>query len=313
MLRFFAIDTRQQIFVSIGQIQGKLTQVSKKTVPAANRHKQKGENMLGKKDLRKLAREIGAELKYVTSIKRPFSGSSVMITKNNGRSVMYVVNYVSGKRIRKSVRQGSVSHREIAENIVLEAKSEILKENYDTVVKAGKAYIDYSDREVIARIKEKYPNIEMNMILNTIEALNDRSKDLSDWAKQPYKHYVFNEDAKIHTTSRGLKVRSKSELALCELFYELGIEFRYEEELIIDGKVYGPDFTIRRKSDGKIFYWEHCGMMDDPKYRKRNTERISDYEKVGIVPWDNLIITYDRDGSIDLSLAEAIARTVLCI
>jgi hypothetical protein len=54
-------------------------------------------------------------------------------------------------------------------------------------------------------------------------------------------------------------------------------------------------------------------MMDDPKYRKRNTERISDYEKVGIVPWDNLIITYDRDGSIDLSLAEAIARTVLCI
>ena len=50
------------------------------------------------------------------------------------------------------------------------------------------------------------------------------------------------------------------------------------------------------------------------------TEALAPWEEendcdvnIGIVPWDNLIITYDRDGSIDLSLAEAIARTVLCI
>ena len=54
-------------------------------------------------------------------------------------------------------------------------------------------------------------------------------------------------------------------------------------------------------------------MMNDPKYRKRNAERIAAYEENGIVPWDNLIITYDSDGSIDLSLAEAIARAVICI
>ena len=53
--------------------------------------------------------------------------------------------------------------------------------------------------------------------------------------------------------------------------------------------------------------------MDDPDYRKRNAEKLAAYEENGIVPWDNLIITYDSDGSIDLSLAEAIAGAVLCI
>ena len=269
--------------------------------------------MLGKKDLRKLAREIGAELRYVTSIMRPFSGSGVLITKNNSRPVMYVVNYVSGKRVRTTVKPGSVAYRDIAGNIVLEAKAHILKENFDAIVAAGKSYTDYCDREVAARVKRKYPNMDIDLIYGVLDDLSNKADDLCYWAKQPYKHFSYKEEGKIHTTSRGLKVRSKSELALCELFYELGIEFRYEEEMILGGKAFGPDFTIRRRSDGKIFYWEHCGMMDDPDYRKRNTEKLAAYEENGIVPWDNLIITYDSDGSIDLSLAEAIAGAVLCI
>lgn len=269
--------------------------------------------MLGKKDLRKLAREIGAELRYVTSIMRPFSGSGVLITKNNGRSVMYVVNYVSGKRIRTTIKAGSVAQRDITANIILEAKANILKENFDAIVAAGKSYTDYCDREVAASVMRKYPNMDTDLLYSVMDDLNDKSDDLSDWAKQLYKQFSYMEEGKIHTTSKGLKVRSKSELALCELFYELGIEFRYEEEMILGGKIFGPDFTVRRKSDGKIFYWEHCGMMNDPKYRKRNAERIAAYEENGIVPWDNLIITYDSDGSIDLSLAEAIARAVICI
>ncbi|MBR4023844.1 MAG: hypothetical protein IKI86_01035 [Firmicutes bacterium] len=263
--------------------------------------------------MRKLALDIGAELRYVTSMMRPFSGSSVLITKNNGRHVMYVVNYVSGKRIRTTVKSGSIAHRDITVNIILEAKSHILKENYDAIVTAGRSFTDYCDREVVARVKSKYPGMDTDLIYNVLDDLNNNVKDLSDWAKQPYKQFSYKEEGKIHTTSRGLKVRSKSELALCELFYELGIEFRYEEEMILGGKAFGPDFTIRRKSDGKIFYWEHCGMMDDPDYRKRNAEKLAAYEENGIVPWDNLIITYDSDGSIDLSLAEAIAGAVLCI
>ena len=269
--------------------------------------------MLGKGDLRKMAREIGAELRYVTYNLKPFSGHSVYVTKNNGRTVMYVVNYVAGKRVRSTVKRNSAAYNEIISNIIFESKADILKENYDAIVTAVKSFADYSDMEVIKRVCNRFPNLDRETIMEGLKAQREQSYAESDWAKQPYKQLPYMDDTKIHVTSRGLRVRSKSELALCELFYELGIEFRYEEEIILGGKVFGPDFTIRRKSDGKIFYWEHCGMMDVPKYRKRNAEKLSVYEENGIVPWDNLIITYDKDGSIDLSIAEALAKAMLCI
>ena len=54
-------------------------------------------------------------------------------------------------------------------------------------------------------------------------------------------------------------------------------------------------------------------MMDLPNYRKKNAEKLAAYEELGIVPWDNLIVTYDKDGSIDLRMAEAIIRSVLMV
>ncbi len=35
------------------------------------------------------------------------------------------------------------------------------------------------------------------------------------------------------------------------------------------------------------------------------------YEFGGIVPWDNLITTFDKDGNIDLDYVKAIAGTIL--
>ena len=47
-------------------------------------------------------------------------------------------------------------------------------------------------------------------------------------------------------------------------------------------------------------------MMSDPKYRKNNTWKLDIYEEMGIVPWNNLIITYDTvDGAINSSIIDA--------
>ena len=70
-----------------------------------------------------------------------------------------------------------------------------------------------------------------------------------------------------------------------------------------------PDFTIIRARDGKIIYWEHCGMMDDPGYRARNKKKLKEYEEAGIVPWDNLIVTYDTiEGGLRGDLVEAMIK-----
>jgi hypothetical protein len=75
------------------------------------------------------------------------------------------------------------------------------------------------------------------------------------------------EEGKIHEALVGSMVRSKSEVIVANLLTAAGIPFRYEVPLFApDGTFYLPDFTIDWR--GKKFFWEHLGMLRDPKYRK---------------------------------------------
>jgi len=54
------------------------------------------------------------------------------------------------------------------------------------------------------------------------------------------------------------------------------------------------------------------GMMDDLEYRIDNKRKIEDYEKFGIVPWDNLIITYDTaKAGLRANMIEAMIQSCL--
>ena len=112
------------------------------------------------------------------------------------------------------------------------------------------------------------------------------------------------------TSHSGRLMRSKGELFIASRLDYYRIPARYEEPLWIpELSQYSPDFTIRRPRDHKIFYWEHFGMVDDPEYLRRSRYKLSRYEEYGIVPWDNLIITYNGyDGSINGKLIDAMIQ-----
>ena len=136
-------------------------------------------------------------------------------------------------------------------------------------------------------------------------------RDAEKWAQAPYHMSGYKPDQKKQTTSRGLHVRSKSELLIAEKLYEFDIPFRYEEVIMIAGRQYAPDFKILRKS-GKLVYWEHFGLMENQDYRHKNKWKLSVYEHAGIVPWRNLIVTYDEyDGGINLAVIESEIRNKL--
>ncbi len=61
------------------------------------------------------------------------------------------------------------------------------------------------------------------------------------------------------------------------------------------GKMLRPDFKVVDGDTGDVWYWEHCGMMIDPRYRKRWEAKKKFYEKNGIVECKNLIVTYDDE------------------
>ncbi len=70
-----------------------------------------------------------------------------------------------------------------------------------------------------------------------------------------------------------------------------------------------PDFKIRRPRDGKIFYWEHMGLVTDVAYHDKNIRKLKQYATIGINPWDNLIITFaQEDGGIDVKKIDAIIQ-----
>jgi ATP-dependent DNA helicase RecQ len=72
---------------------------------------------------------------------------------------------------------------------------------------------------------------------------------------------------RIHETLSGDYVRSKSEVIIANIMFQSGIPYTYELPLTApDGAYLLPDFTIACK--GKIYYWEHLGMLDVEDYEK---------------------------------------------
>lgn len=96
----------------------------------------------------------------------------------------------------------------------------------------------------------------------------------------------FLEQNLIHITSRGDAVRSKSEVIIANLFHAKGVHYLYEEPLIVDSVTKYPDFTIEDDDTGITYFWEHCGMLSDPSYKRRWDEKKVWYRENGILPHD---------------------------
>lgn len=123
----------------------------------------------------------------------------------------------------------------------------------------------------------------------------------------------FFDEKLVHKTIRGDLVRSKSEVIIANALYSNGIEYEYEPELQIEGKIKRPDFKIIDADTGAVWYWEHCGMMSDEKYAKRWHDKEKFYEKNGIIKGKNLIVTeeYLNEG-IDSSEIDSIVKSTFC-
>ena len=109
-----------------------------------------------------------------------------------------------------------------------------------------------------------------------------------------YRGKEFYEGVPEFYTTKGERVRSKSELIIADLLEKEGVPYRYEYPIYLKGlgKIY-PDFTVLNVRKRKTIYWEHLGMMDDSEYVDRALKKIATYEQNGIFPGENLVLTYE--------------------
>ena len=112
-----------------------------------------------------------------------------------------------------------------------------------------------------------------------------------NWQNEPFKYFNYKEECKQFITLRGEKVRSKSEEIIANILFHYNIPYRYECPLRIGRHKYHPDFTILDVRRRKVFYWEHLGKIDDPKYAEEAIMRIANYCSCGCGIGTDLVIT----------------------
>ena len=133
------------------------------------------------------------------------------------------------------------------------------------------------------------------------------SQEINDWTNSQYSICKKYPEKCIYKTASGKLVRSKSEVLIDMALYTNKIPFRYECELILDEITIFPDFTIMHPKTGKIYYWEHFGKMDDPKYAQNTASKLRVYIENGIIPNINLITTYEtKECPLDYETVEKV-------
>ncbi|MBE5970388.1 MAG: hypothetical protein E7242_09175 [Lachnospiraceae bacterium] len=219
------------------------------------------------------------------------------ITRSAGKPRYYQITQ-SGETTGKYLKQNEI-------NIAQELAQKDYYKKY--IVKA---------QNDISRLSKALEMLKSASDKSVYKSLNaDRRKlitpfDLSDeeyakqWENEDFEKNDFMPEHLKYSTEKGELVRSKSELLIADMYYSLGIPYRYEAGVKLKGGlVRYPDFTVLRVRDRKEFYHEHFGLLDDSEYRKKCLIKLDEYRKNGIYTGKNLIITYEGLGS-DFNIKE---------
>ncbi len=107
-------------------------------------------------------------------------------------------------------------------------------------------------------------------------------------------------------TMKGEAVRSKSEKMIADYFFSKQIPYTYEPEvLLMDGRTVCPDFVALNTRKNKTVYWEHLGLVDKDDYATTNFNKLLDYEEVGLVLGDSLVITMEtHERPLDMKIVK---------
>lgn len=121
---------------------------------------------------------------------------------------------------------------------------------------------------------------------------------IEEWQKVEWTGHPFAEDAPQLFTTKGERVRSKSEVQIADSLNRFGIPYRYEYPLRLKtGMNIYPDFYCLNVRTRQELYWEHFGMMDNPEYAKNAVQKLQQYNSIQIIPGKNLIITMETSTS----------------
>jgi ATP-dependent DNA helicase RecQ len=193
------------------------------------------------------------------------------ITNVKNIELQKIIDSTKTKIIIRSAKESGVSVQKIIDMV------------YNGIINDDLEIIKPLDRRLIINVREEeLSESQLDEIMAVIEQKRKYKHDLLNYLvfqldnnyssiqlHQEIGRYLgVDKDTlnKIYSTSKGDKVRSKSEVIIANLLFQHGIKYEYELPLEFgNGETIKPDFTIFL-SDTKKIYWEHLGMLGTETY-----------------------------------------------
>lgn len=205
-------------------------------------------------------------------------------SSSNGTDQYFVDgNYISKKKL-EIVR--GIAQREYYEQVI-----PVLERNLKKLYELEEIY----GKRQLETCYEKACNARKKLINPVLESTEQKVMRFMEEDYAPGK--FDDENLTEFITFNGERVRSKSEMIIADELSRYKVPYRYEKPIELhDWKgtiVIRPDFTIMNRYNGKVYLYEHLGMMDDMNYVDRNMRKLDLYEKNGYLIGENLIITHE--------------------
>ena len=294
--------------------------------------------------LDEIRRDLCRERSTIRNELRNYPQGSLMLVSEHGKTQKYMVGGNVPAKKRVGIGRQADMVRRLARKAFIDAKSEILSRNIELLEGTIAEFQQYGTPEVLAALPEHFDELPVEFLLDPAskqrgslqgpfpdESVPIRQASLwldgisaEEWGAMHYRPNMKYAESRTILMPNGLKVRTKSEAGIIGLYRDLALAYHYDEvqnfeELLwkISGMfaselgtspLKSPDFILAR-ADGKLIYHEHIGLINDPDYLADLQTKLKLYYACGIVPWDNLILTFDKPGGgINLQLAEAQIR-----
>lgn len=214
------------------------------------------------------------------------SDSGTLYCRNpKGRPRQFFVKKPGMKKVRYIRKSEADFVAELVKAAIAKESVRILEKNTEILNKACESYVLWSSELVSSGLSRAYQYAMKDFGIGGPDEEKPKNGmdtiDTSIPSENPYKREQLQ-----YKVSNGLLVRTKSEALIAEFLLAAGIPFRYEKRLELASvykneagfeesviEVVYPDFTIYLP-DGSITIWEHEGLMEQEKYRKRNVNKL---------------------------------------
>ncbi len=222
----------------------------------------------------------------------------------------------SGVYQRRGIGKQAGLKKDLARKAFLEQAAKAMRANVSLLEKTINAYIPCDPDSVLSRMRSGLQNLPSDdmvctrvqqMLLDIDGSTCQRIDSHVAWGNAAYKRSERPIEGIGLVTSRGERMRSKSELLIAERLYAYGIAFHYEQLIEVGQTELAPDFTFQ-DCDSNEFYLEFCGMMNDPAYVSSYQHKRDLYEQAGITQWGRMIYVYASGNEIDMEAIDATIR-----